>query len=58
MAKYDDDELDGLLDDEFDESLDELADDEFASTSHKSYAYDDDDYSFDDDSDDDSYEME
>lgn len=60
---YDDENLDDeLLGDELDESLDDDlfddADDEYASPAHKRYAYDDDDYSYEDENDEDSYEME
>lgn len=57
---YDDEEFEDykdLLDNEDNENLDDF-DDEYLSSSRKTYAYDDDDYSFDDENDEDSYEMD
>lgn len=55
---YDDEEFqnyDDLLDDEeFEDDLDG----DFSNTHRQNYAYDDDDYSFDDENDEDSYEMD
>lgn len=51
---YDDEELQNYDDVILDDDLD----DEYASVHRKSYAYDDDDYSFEDENDEDSYEME
>lgn len=62
MAKYDDDfeGYEDLLDNEDNENLDEFEDldNDYSGFGRKSYAYDDDDYSFDDEDNDDSYEME
>lgn len=54
MAWDDDiDELEGDF-----ESIEDLEDDDFSRSSQKQYAYDDDDYSFKDEDDEDSYTMD
>lgn len=55
MAYEEYQDYDDLLDDEnFDDDLN----DDFSSPHRQNYAYDDDDYSFEDENDEDSYEMD